>query len=564
MKMKSKRSLGWRYLLVQIVTISLFGISAFIVGQGLDLVKKNVEKQNVIQSNVLEISELISLYKSKEIILNDYIRSKDEKYIEQFYELSNQFDERIHNILPTLSTSEQKDALSHIIENNSKYTAIITKMTDTLTKESSTDQLQINDTAIIRDELIASLSSLLETEKESRDNWLGQIYSQLKGNSIILVFSIIISSIVALTLVLMVSRNMRRSLNQIVNMADQIANKDLWIEDMEYYEDDEIGQISHSMNRMKWTLRKMMEQITNTSTIVAGQSKKLIHYTSFVNEESKEIVVTMQQSASLSEAQAHSSSDLVDRMSHFSKQIEEVVQEKEQSSIHAKKMLTLTEKGNIYMESSIEQMSVIDKSINQSLTLVKGVDVKTEQIAMIVKVIKDIASQTNLLALNASIEAAKAGESGKSFSVVASEMRKLSEQVHASLEHINTIVVDIQNESKNALFSLDKGYSSVMDGRQLVKTTNETFVQLKTEIDQIGMQIERMSLSLDDVMNQTKVIHQFLEKTTSISEQSAIGISQVASTAEQFNHSMEEVEKSVAFLDQEMDKLNIMINQFKV
>ena len=148
--------------------------------------------------------------------------------------------------------------------------------------------------------------------------------------------------------------------------------------------------------------------------------------------------------------------------------------------------------------------------------------------------------------------------------MVASEVRKLSEQVHASIEHITTIVVDIQSESKNAVFSLDKGYSIVTDGQRLVTTTNETFVQLKAEIDQIGMQIERMSLSLDDVMSQTKVIHQFLEETTSISGQSAIGISQVASTVEQFNHSMEEVEKSVAFLDQEADKLNIMINQFKV
>ena len=132
----------------------------------------------------------------------------------------------------------------------------------------------------------------METEKESRGNWLDQTYSQLKGNAIILILSIVISSIVGLTLVLMVSRNMQRSLNQVVQMADQIANKNLLIEDMEYFEDDEIGQISKSMNRMKWTLRQMMEQITNTSTIVAGESKKLIRNTSFVGDESREIAVS--------------------------------------------------------------------------------------------------------------------------------------------------------------------------------------------------------------------------------------------------------------------------------
>ena len=562
--MKSKRSLGWKYLLVQIVTIALFGLSALIVGQGLGLIKKDVAQQDVIQSTVLEISELITLYQSKEIVLNDYIRSGDEKYIEQFHELSNQFSTRIHNIIPTLSTSEQKQAFARIIEDDSKYNTILTEMIVPSVRESTMDQQQIDAAAIVRNELLTTLSSLFETEKESRGNWLDQIYSQLKGNSTILILSIVISSIVGLTLVLMVSRNMQRSLNQVVQMADQIANKNLLIEDMEYFEDDEIGQISKSMNRMKWTLRQMMEQITNTSTIVAGESKKLIRYTSFVGDESREIAVTMQQSASRSDAQARSSSDLVDRMNHYSKQILAVVHEKEQSSIHAKKMLTLTGEGSMYMESSIKQMSVIDESINQSLTLVKGLDVKTEQISMIVKVIKDIADQTNLLALNASIEAARAGENGQGFSVVASEVRKLSEQVHASIEHITTIVVDIQSESKNAVFSLDKGYSIVTDGQRLVTTTNETFVQLKAEIDQIGMQIERMSASLDDVMGQTKVIHQFLEETTSISEQSAVGISQVASTAEQFNDSMEEVEKSVTFLDQETDKLNVMINQFKV
>ncbi len=152
MKMKSKRGLGWKYLLVQIVTISLFGTSAVIVGQGLGLVKKNVGQQDVIQSNMLEVSELISLYKGKEIVLNDYIRSKDEKYIEQIHELSSQFGARIHNVIPALGTSEQRQALAQIVEDDSKYSTILTETIGPSIRESSMKQQQIDAAAIVRND----------------------------------------------------------------------------------------------------------------------------------------------------------------------------------------------------------------------------------------------------------------------------------------------------------------------------------------------------------------------------------------------------------------------------
>ena len=558
-----KRSLGRKFFIVQIVAITLFGISSFIVGQGLGLIEKNLNQQNVLQSNLLEVSELLSLYQSKEIALNDYVRTKDEKQYEQLQKLSRQFSERLQPLVPTFTTSEQKQLYTRIVENDTKYNVMITETIVPSVRESNTKLQQLDALAEIRFNMLAAISGLLETEKKISGNGLDRSYSQLQGNSIILIVSIVTSSIVALTLVIMVSFNMQRSLKQVVLMADQIANKNLQLEDMDYFEDDEIGQLSNSMNRMKWTLRQMMEQMTSTSSIVADESNKLIRYTSFVGDGSREIAVTMQQLAGRSEDQAGSSSDLIDRMNHYSQQIVAVVHEKEQTSLHSKQMLSLTEKGSVHMESSIEKMTAMDASISQSLTLVRGLDEKTEQISEIVKVIKGIANQTNLLALNASIEAAKAGEHGRSFAVVASEVRKLSEQVHDSIEHITTIVEDLQGESKNAVASLESGYVTVTDGQRLVHTTSETFVQLKAEIDQIGLQIERMSVSLDEIMGQTTVIHKFLEETASLSKQSAVGISQVSSTADQFHNSIEEVEKSVAFLDQEAGKLNVLINQFK-
>jgi methyl-accepting chemotaxis protein len=361
-----KRSLGWKFFIVQIVTISLFGISAFIVGQGLGLVEKSFKQQISLQSNMLELSELISLYQSREMVLNDYVRSRDEKQAEQYRELSRQFSARLQPLESAIITGEQKQLYTRIIENDAKINAIFTETIVPMVREASTNQQHLNSVAEIRRDMLAAAGGLLEYEKKTSGKGMDQNYSQLRGNSIILIVSIVTSSIVALTLVIMVSRNMQRNLRQVVRMADQIADKNLLIEDMEHDEEDEIGQLSGSMNRMKWTLRQMMEQIANTSSIVAEESKKLIRYTSFVGEGSREIAATMQQLARRSEDQASSSTDLIVRMNHYSQQIVAVVHEKEQTSFHSKKMLSLTETGSVYMESSIAKMTAMDASINQS------------------------------------------------------------------------------------------------------------------------------------------------------------------------------------------------------
>jgi methyl-accepting chemotaxis protein len=141
-------------------------------------------------------------------------------------------------------------------------------------------------------------------------------------------------------------------------------------------------------------------------------------------------------------------------------------------------------------------------------------------------------------------------------------VRKLSEQVQSSVAHIAAVAAEIQKESKSAVLSLDRGYRIVTDGKELVYGTSDTFLHLKSEIGKIGQQIESMSLSLDEIRNQTTLIHQFLKDTTSLSEQTAAGVAEVSSIACEFRQFIEEVESSVSDLDREAVRLNGMINQF--
>lgn len=547
-----RRSLGRKFSLVLIVTVALFGISAYIVGHGMELVKRDMEEKDKAQNRLLAISELNILYKSKEIVLQDYWRSRDEQDLRQFEELSGRARDAIRRMMLEEITDEQKERLEALLNMNSEYNALLSEM-----------RVPSDDATLLRNEIFALLDQLLDAEKRQTNHWADQTYSQLKGNTLVLIFSIMISAIVGLTLVLMVSRNMKRSLHVVVRMADEIAKKNLLVPDMDYLEKDEIGQLAVSMNQMKRTLQQMMEQIANTSNLVTNESKKLTEFTGYVGEGSREISKTMEQLSLRSKDQADTSSLLVDRMDRFSNQILAVVDEKDRLSSLSERMLSLTEEGSVSMESSIENMNVIDQSMDQSLMLVKGLYEKTEQISEIVRVIHHISDQTSLLSLNAAIEAARAGEHGRSFSVVADNIRKLSEQVQASVGHIAAVLEDIRRESKNTVVSLDRGYRIIKDGKNLIRRTSETFLLLKAEIDQIGQQIESMSSSLDEIRNQTIHFHQFLKDTVSLSEQTADSVSEVSTIVEEFNQLIHEVENSVSYLDQEAGKLNGMINQFQ-
>lgn len=373
-----------------------------------------------------------------------------------------------------------------------------------------------------------------------------------------------IALLVGILVVWLFARSISNPIQKVADQMNSMANGDLTNKEIRLKSRDEVGQLALAMNQMQHGLTDMIVNISKSSATISTQSEELAKNADEVMAGSQQIATTMEELARGSEEQANSSTSLSENMGKFSQEIMTVATKGESVKEHSDRMLQLTEDGNHYMDASIQKMAVINETMKESLERVKGLDYKTNDISKLVNVIQEIAAQTNLLALNAAIEAARAGEHGRGFAVVADEVRKLAEQVRESVTDITSIVVDIQNESKQVVESLDEGNHLVDEGTMQIQTTGETFTQLKEAIEGVGVQIHSMESSLYNVLDDTKTINAAIENIAAISEESAAGVEQVSATSQQSSSSMEEVSASAKLLEDHATQLKTLIKKFQI
>ncbi|WP_117168950.1 methyl-accepting chemotaxis protein [Paraliobacillus sediminis] len=320
---------------------------------------------------------------------------------------------------------------------------------------------------------------------------------------------------------------------------------------------EEFIQLNEEIDLVIDKTKNAVKFISTITDHLNKQSSTLHQYTDDLEKDSSYITTTMQEISSGAEEQANSASSLTETMQKFSNTIMSVVLNGENIKEESKSMLSITDEGSQLMHQSVDKMSVIDDTIKQSLDKVRGLDAMTLKITKVVTVIKEVAEQTNLLALNAAIEAARAGEHGKGFAVVADEVRKLAEQVSLSVTDITETTSGIQYESKEAVEALERGYQAVNEGSSQIQTTGSTFDKLNVIITNIGKEIEDVSNNLYDVLDNTKVINDSITNIASVSEESAAGIQEAESASERLSGSVENIRIGQEELETGIRKLNI-------
>ena len=379
-----------------------------------------------------------------------------------------------------------------------------------------------------------------------------------------IVISIITSFVIGFIVIWFIVNRITVPIQLVTDRMNQLANRDLSMEPITIKTKDETKSLADSTNHFQSGLRNMLHHISDASHLIAASSEQLAQSANEVMNGAEQVSATMQELASAAETEADSISGLAATISVFNEKIVRANEEGETVNEHSKQVLQLTDEGSRMMENSVQQMDNIDRVMKDAVFKIQQLDVQANEISKLVVVIKDVAEQTNLLALNAAIEAARAGEHGKGFAVVADEVRKLAEQVSNSVTDVTEIVNDIQRESKMVMESLENGYKEVAQGTNQMETTRQTFETIKTSTTEVIHHMTEITDNLSELVENSQEINHSIETIASLSEEYAAGIEETSASAEQSMSSMQEIAGSTEELAKSAENLNSMVQRFKL
>jgi methyl-accepting chemotaxis protein len=198
----------------------------------------------------------------------------------------------------------------------------------------------------------------------------------------------------------------------------------------------------------------------------------------------------------------------------------------------AKNAGTIAKEGGKVVLQTIEGMNRISEVVSKSAKTVQALGKSSDQIGEIVQVIDDIADQTNLLALNAAIEAARAGEQGRGFAVVADEVRKLAERTTKATKEIALMIKQIQKDTSGAVASMEEGTNEVEKGKHLADKAGESLQEIITGADKVVDVITQVAAASEEQSSASEKISKNVEVISNVAHESAAGVQQIARAAE--------------------------------
>lgn len=324
---------------------------------------------------------------------------------------------------------------------------------------------------------------------------------------------------------------LNQSVDQMLSVIERFADGDLTV-DLHTERDDEIAKLFSGFNRAVTNLRNMIEQVNGAVGATVSAANEI--------NSSSELLA-----ASAQEQSAHAG-----EVAAAVEEMASTIIENARNTTHAAEVAQnsghIAEEGSQVVRQTVEKIGEIAGVVSESSERVERLGESSQQIGEIVSVINEIADQTNLLALNAAIEAARAGEQGRGFAVVADEVRKLAERTTEATKQIAEMIKGIQVETKEAVEAMQRGSIEVQTGMELADQAGTALDRVVAGTQNTVDMITQVAAASEEQSTTSEEISRSVETISTVSSESAQGVNQIVRSTDSLNHLAEELRSLVS------------------
>ena len=393
---------------------------------------------------------------------------------------------------------------------------------------------------------------------------VNELYAPVKKMMVTLVIMGVIIIALLVGVISTFTLNISKAIDQMKDFANKLAEGDFAKCEFNINREDEIGSLGRALVSMRDRLRDVISKVSSSAQMVAASSEELTASSDESSQSSAQIIKVITDVAMGADKQVLSVETALGTVERIVKEIDNMSKSSAEMAGKASEMAEKAGVGNQIVNKAIGQMDSLGKSVDTSGVLIGQLGERSKEIGEIVNTISGIAGQTNLLALNAAIEAARAGEHGRGFAVVADEVRKLAEQSQVSAKHISELIGKIQNDTQSVVQSMNVGTTEVKAGAEAVNNAGTIFRDIYKMIGEVNREIIATQKAVEEMIKASNEADVAVMEIEEISKKTAEGTGTASAATEEQSATIQEVagaSRALAELAQELQKL---VNSFKI
>ena len=327
-----------------------------------------------------------------------------------------------------------------------------------------------------------------------------------------------------------ITRSISRPICEAVGIANSLSDGDLSIK-IKTNAKGEAGQLLNALGKMVVSFRDIIGRVNHVAVEVTTASNQFKSTAVQIASGTEEVAAQATTVATAGEEMSATSGD--------------IAQNCQMAAEGAKRASQSASEGAVVVERAVTVMGQITQKVQESARTVENLGARSDQIGTIIGTIEDIADQTNLLALNAAIEAARAGEQGRGFAVVADEVRALAERTTRATKEISEMIKAIQRDTKGAVTTMEQGVQQVETGTIEAAKSGQALQDILRQVNDVTMQVNQIAAAAEEQTATTSEISSNMMQITEVVKLTSQGAHKSATAAAQLNVNAEELQRLV-------------------